>query len=98
MDWKIRDAKRVLREKKAKHTKLWREDEKVLRELGVRDRFITIWEKEKSDVKLEMKKKKEKKVEYLINKRRKREQSRHKVVVVFNAFLLPINSAHRAES
>ena len=28
MDWKIRDAKRVLREKKAKHTKLWREDEK----------------------------------------------------------------------
>ena len=78
MDWKIPDAKRVLREKKAKHTRLWRDEEKVLRELGVRDRFIMIWESEKERAKVFLKKKKDRKVEFIIGRmkeeRRKDEQ------------------------
>ena len=76
--WKLEDARRVVKERKMIHTQQWREDEAVLREYNVRDRFLEFWEVEKCERRIELNRKKEKKILFLVEKRRKERSERQR--------------------
>ena len=70
MEWKYQDAKRVLKERKLCHTRMWREEGRVLEQHGVSQRFSAIWEVEKCERRIELNTKKDNKVAFLLNKYR----------------------------
>ena len=57
MKWKIDDARKQVKQRKERHTRLWREEESVLKSVGVKDRFLAIWEVEKAERRIELKNK-----------------------------------------
>ena len=80
MSWKLQDAKRVLRETKRSHTQIWREEEAVLNEYNVSERFAIIWEVEKCERRTELKTTKDRKVTFLLEKEKAERKERKKEV------------------
>ena len=76
MKWKLNDAECVVREQEETNTRIWRENERVLRDLLVSERFFEIWEKEKVARKRELEEKRARKVTLLIEKSRKEKSKR----------------------
>ena len=68
MRWKIDDARKQVKMRKERHTKLWREEEPVLKSVGVRDQFLAIWEVEKAERRIELRNKMDNKVKWLLSK------------------------------
>ena len=78
MKWKRRDAERALEREKRNNTKVWRESEKALRELGILDTYFTeTWEEEKDYQRHQFDKKRRRKVRFLVNKYRKNKQTQN---------------------
>ena len=76
MKWKLHDAGSVVREQEEVNTRVWRESERILRDLQVSERFFTVWETEKAARKRELEEKRARKVAFLIEK--SKEESREK--------------------
>ena len=78
MQWKLQDANRVLKEKKRENTRIWREDRAILSELQVSQKYLEIWQNEKHARREELKRKKEKKILFLLEKTKKEKSERER--------------------
>ena len=65
---RIKDAHKEMRKNKYENTKTWREERKILIEEGKIKEYTTIWLKEKEWMRKILKKRKQKKVEWLTKK------------------------------
>ena len=78
MKWKLSDAGRVVRERRETNTKVWRENEPVLRDHQVSERFFRLWEEEKVARRRELEAKRERKVAYLIRRSKEEKGDRQR--------------------
>ena len=76
MKWKVIDARSVLKHRKRENTKVWRENEKVLRQFRVCEDFFVIWEREKSERRRELDDKRERKIRFLFEKEKREKERR----------------------
>ena len=81
MKWKIDDARKQVKQRKERHTRLWREEESVLKSVGVKDRFLAIWEVEKAERRIELKNKMDNKVRCLLDRVKREREKREKTEV-----------------
>lgn len=66
--WKVRDAWAVVRRERYNNTKVWRDNKRVLPEEGVVHDFNRVWEKEKRRHWLFLRKKRKRRVKFLLEK------------------------------
>ena len=78
MQWKLSDAYFVVKEQKEANTQVWRENERILRDHHVSERFFTIWEEEKAYCKRKLEEKRARKVTFIIDKARKESSEKRK--------------------
>ena len=72
MKWKHEDATKKLRKEKYDSTVEWRKRESILRENGIREKYIEIWKEEKKAQRKMLRKKRRKKVIFLEKKHGKK--------------------------
>ena len=68
MKWKLRDAWAVVRKERYNNTKVWRKKERVLWHEGVKCDFESVWEREKRRHWLFLRRKRKRKVKFLLEK------------------------------
>ena len=80
MKWKLKDATKTVQEEKKKMTTVMRENNKVLRKenVNVNKSFDRVWKREKIRIREELKKKKNKKKNFLHQKELERRENRNR--------------------